>query len=287
MNSLAAVGENLPKLCLPGIYRAWPYTRSPRDPQHPGGNSGTRCQNWTHKSKGSPCMVFVCPDFPGSRAKGLSVHTWTPRLESSLCLGGTAKTQGQTWTWHPWMVQSESPGLSPSAEPASPNQKASTCDTTASPATKNSVLLPVGVTTVGVFLPDLFQRQRSSSPPPDSLFRTPTADLHHYCHCPHAAPSGPLGTAAPATRRGTQPPAESRHSTVHSLLSSRSVVSDSLRPCGPQPVGVSRQEHGSGWLCPPPGDPPHPGTEATSRALAGGLFPAEPPGRPHQPQSLG
>ena len=175
----------------------------------------------------------------------------------------------------------------PSAEPASPNQKASACDTTASPATKNSVLLPVGVTTVGVFLPDLFQRQRSSSPPPDSLFRTPTADLHHYCHCPHAAPSGPLGTAAPATRRGTQPPAESRHSTVHSLLSSRSVVSDSLRPCGPQPVGVSRQEHGSGWLCPPPGDPPHPGTEATSLALAGGLFPAEPPGRPHQPQSLG
>ena len=71
---------SLPKLCLPGIYRAWPYTRSARGPQHPGSNSGTRCQSWTHKSKGSYHMVFFCPDFPESRAKGLSVHTWTPRL---------------------------------------------------------------------------------------------------------------------------------------------------------------------------------------------------------------
>ena len=32
--------------------------------------------------------------------------------------------------------------------------------------------------------------------------------------------------------------------------------------------------------CPPPGDLPHPGTEAVSPALAGGFFTAEPPGKP-------
>ena len=32
--------------------------------------------------------------------------------------------------------------------------------------------------------------------------------------------------------------------------------------------------------CPPPGDPPNPGTEAESPALAGGLFTTEPSGKP-------
>ena len=37
----------------------------------------------------------------------------------------------------------------------------------------------------------------------------------------------------------------------------------------------TRQEHWSGWPCPPPGDLPNPGTEPvslTSPALAGGFF---------------
>ena len=40
-------------------------------------------------------------------------------------------------------------------------------------------------------------------------------------------------------------------------------------------TGFSRQEHRSGLLCPPPGDPPNPGikpTFLTSPALAGGFF---------------
>ena len=40
-------------------------------------------------------------------------------------------------------------------------------------------------------------------------------------------------------------------------------------------MGLSRQEHCSGLLCPPPGDLPDPGMEPTSLmspALAGGLF---------------
>ena len=43
----------------------------------------------------------------------------------------------------------------------------------------------------------------------------------------------------------------------------------------PLSVGFSRQEHRSGWPCPPPGDPPDPGVEPgslTSPALVGGLF---------------
>ena len=40
----------------------------------------------------------------------------------------------------------------------------------------------------------------------------------------------------------------------------------------------SRQEYWSGWPCPPPGDLPNPGMEATSPALVGGFFTTEPPG---------
>ena len=51
---------------------------------------------------------------------------------------------------------------------------------------------------------------------------------------------------------------------------SRSVVSDSLRPCGLQPgrllcpCGFSRLESWSGLPCPPPGDLPSPGVEPRS-----------------------
>ena len=43
----------------------------------------------------------------------------------------------------------------------------------------------------------------------------------------------------------------------------------------PLPMGFSRQEHWSGWPCPPPGDLPDPGIEPVSLkspALAGGFF---------------
>ena len=46
-------------------------------------------------------------------------------------------------------------------------------------------------------------------------------------------------------------------------------------PQAPLSVGFSRQEHWRGLPCPPPGDPPDPGTEPASQespALAGGFF---------------
>ena len=64
---------------------------------------------------------------------------------------------------------------------------------------------------------------------------------------------------------------------------SRSVVSDSLRPCGLQPTrllcpwGFSRQEYWSGLLCPPLGDLPSPGIEPSS-ALQADSLPSESPG---------
>ena len=48
----------------------------------------------------------------------------------------------------------------------------------------------------------------------------------------------------------------------------------------PPSMGFSRQEYWSGLPFPSPGDLPHPGTEPTSPALAGGFFIAEPPGKP-------
>ena len=42
----------------------------------------------------------------------------------------------------------------------------------------------------------------------------------------------------------------------------------------------SRQEYWSGLPCPPPGDRPNPGTEATYPVLASGFFTTEPPEKP-------
>ena len=44
----------------------------------------------------------------------------------------------------------------------------------------------------------------------------------------------------------------------------------------PLSMGFSRQEHWSGWPCPPPGDLPNPGVESRSPALQGDSLPAEP-----------
>ena len=66
---------------------------------------------------------------------------------------------------------------------------------------------------------------------------------------------------------------------------SPSVVSDSVTPwtvaCqAPLSVGFPRQEYWSGLPFPSPGDLTHPGIEPTSPGLTGGLFIAEPPGKP-------
>ena len=52
----------------------------------------------------------------------------------------------------------------------------------------------------------------------------------------------------------------------------------------PMSMGLARQEYWSGFLCPPPGDLPDPGTEPVSPAsptLYEGSLPTEPPERPH------
>jgi len=46
-------------------------------------------------------------------------------------------------------------------------------------------------------------------------------------------------------------------------------------------MGFPRQEYWSGLPFPSPGDLPYPEIEATSPALAGGFFTAEPPGKPY------
>ena len=56
---------------------------------------------------------------------------------------------------------------------------------------------------------------------------------------------------------------------LYIFVLSHSVVSNSLQPHGlqacqvPLSVGFSRQEYGSGLLCPPPGDLPDPGLDQT------------------------
>ena len=45
-------------------------------------------------------------------------------------------------------------------------------------------------------------------------------------------------------------------------------------------VGFSRQEYWGGFPFPSSGDPPDPGIEPTSPALAGRFFTTEPPGKP-------
>ena len=52
----------------------------------------------------------------------------------------------------------------------------------------------------------------------------------------------------------------------------------------PLSMGFSRQEHWSGFPCPPPGNLPDPGIEPvslTSPALTGGFFTLVPPGKPY------
>ena len=64
-----------------------------------------------------------------------------------------------------------------------------------------------------------------------------------------------------------------------------SVMSDSVTPWtvahqGPLTTGFSRQEYWSGLPFPSPGDPPDPGIEPASPALAGGFFTTEHQGSP-------
>ena len=76
-----------------------------------------------------------------------------------------------------------------------------------------------------------------------------------------------------------------RSISVH-VCSVASAVSDSLQlniwivACqAPLSMGFFSQEYWSGLPFPPPGDLPGPRVEAGSPALAGGFFPAEPPGK--------
>ena len=46
-------------------------------------------------------------------------------------------------------------------------------------------------------------------------------------------------------------------------------------------MGFPRQEYWSGLPFPSPGDLPEPGGKPASPAMAGGLFTAEPPGKPN------
>ena len=67
---------------------------------------------------------------------------------------------------------------------------------------------------------------------------------------------------------------------------SRSVMSDSLRPCGLYPArllcpwGFSRPEYWSGLPCPPPRDLPNPGIEPRSPTLKADSLPSDPLGKP-------
>ena len=68
-------------------------------------------------------------------------------------------------------------------------------------------------------------------------------------------------------------------------LFSHYVMSDSCDPMtvacqAPLSMGFSRQEYWSGLPVPSPRDLPNPGIKPESPALAGGLFTAEPPGKP-------
>ena len=49
----------------------------------------------------------------------------------------------------------------------------------------------------------------------------------------------------------------------------------------PLSMGFSRQEYGSGLLCPPPGDLPDLGIEPRASTLQAEFFTTEPPGKPH------
>ena len=80
--------------------------------------------------------------------------------------------------------------------------------------------------------------------------------------------------------------------TQHAFLLRRSVVSNSLRPCGLQPArllcpwGFSRQEYWSVLPCPPSGDLPNPGIEPWSPTLQTDSLPSKQPGKPVIQQML-
>ena len=120
----------------------------------------------------------------------------------------------------------------------------------------------------------------------------------HGLLCP-----SPLMLASPEGRAGPDPQTETSpaQSEGHPLQGPAAVPSHGLESClssvwwpcallsrvqlfatpwtaarqAPLSVGFSRQEHCSGWPCPPPGDLPHPGIEPASLmspALTGGFF---------------
>ena len=53
-----------------------------------------------------------------------------------------------------------------------------------------------------------------------------------------------------------------------------------VAPQAPLSMGFPRQEYGSSFPLPPPGDLPNPGVEPVSPSLAGGLFTTESAGKP-------
>ena len=73
------------------------------------------------------------------------------------------------------------------------------------------------------------------------------------------------------------------HACMHSQLLSRVQLFGTpwtVAHQAPLSMGFSRQEYWSALPFPPPGDLPDPEIEPVSPALAGGFFPAEPPGSP-------
>ena len=70
------------------------------------------------------------------------------------------------------------------------------------------------------------------------------------------------------------------HAHTCSVLSNSFLTLRTAAHQAPLSMGFSRQEHWSGLTFPPPGDPPDPGIEPASTALAGRLFTPVPPGKP-------
>ena len=64
------------------------------------------------------------------------------------------------------------------------------------------------------------------------------------------------------------------HCMCACVLSHVSVTPGTVAHQAPLSMGFSRQEYWSGLPCPPPGDPPHPGMDRVSPALAAGFFTA-------------
>ena len=67
----------------------------------------------------------------------------------------------------------------------------------------------------------------------------------------------------------------------------KSHVQLSAAPWSIHSMEFSRPEYWSGLPFPAPGDLPQPGTEPRSPTLQADSFPAEPPGKPSQPEAAG